>query len=677
MGRYLRFASVALALLLVPGRAPAQGRVTLQSLRNLVGLSSPTPSPDGRTVVLAVSRPDYTSDRNVSELYAVDVATGATRQLTFGRRSASSPRWSPDGRTLGFLAPDSAGNGQVWLMPMAGGDVRPLTTSGTGVEQFAWRPDGKAIAYVATDPEPEREGEAHHLTTFTVGAQDLFLRHPVRPQHIWLMPTDGGGAERLTGGDWSLEFVLPPGSPPSPLAWSPDGSRIAFARVPVPESGKLDSVNVWILDVATRQVRSFSGPAVFQNNPSFSPDGRNLIYWYPRDGRADLNWLNEVYVAPADGGTARSVTRALDRNIYYAEWMPGGRDLLVAGNDAATVGVWLQPLDARPAVALDLGDLVVNGAFGYEIAVASTGAIVMIGTTASRPPELYVLDSATARPRRLTDFNGWATGISWGRMERIRWKSDSFDPDGVLTYPPDFSPSRTYPLVLLIHGGPTSASRVGFSLLSQLMAAEGWLVFSPNYRGSDNLGNAYQAAILRDWGKGPGRDVMAGVAELRKRSYVDRRRSAVTGWSYGGYMTTWLLGNYPDEWRAGMAGAPVTSWEDQYNYSDGSVSVRYAFGGSPWTGDRARIYREQSPITYATRIKAPTLVMSNMEDFRVPPTQALALYRALKDNGVETEFTAFGGRTHASGDPVNAMERARLWVEWVRRHIGEAVAPVP
>jgi dipeptidyl aminopeptidase/acylaminoacyl peptidase len=240
----------------------------------------------------------------------------------------------------------------------------------------------------------------------------------------------------------------------------------------------------------------------------------------------------------------------------------------------------------------------------------------------------------------------------------------------VVGYPPNFDPTKKYPLVLLIHGGPTSASHVSFSTLAQLMATEGWVVFQPNYRGSDNLGNAYQTAIWNDAGAGPGRDVMAGVSMLRAKPYVDRTRTAVTGWSYGGYMTSWLIGNYPNEWRAAMAGAPVTSFEDQYNYGDGSRTYGYGFGGSPWTGDRQKAYREQSPITYATKIKTPTLVMTNMEDFRVPPTQAFALYRAMKDNGVETQMIGFKGRTHASADPVNARERNKLWIDWVRNHIG-------
>jgi len=240
----------------------------------------------------------------------------------------------------------------------------------------------------------------------------------------------------------------------------------------------------------------------------------------------------------------------------------------------------------------------------------------------------------------------------------------------VLVYPPNFSPTSSYPLVLLIHGGPQSSSKTGFSSLAQLMAAEGWLVFQPNYRGSDNLGNAYMAAITADAGPGPGRDVMAGIEELRRRPYVSPGRPAVTGWSYGGYMTTWLIGNYPDAWQSAMAGAPVSDLMEEYNLSDGNVAWRYSMGGSPWTGDREKLYREQSPITYVTRVKTPTLVMSLMEDFRVPTAQALSYYRALKDNGVETEYIAFPGRGHNPRDPVHSLERARLWVDWVKRHMG-------
>ena len=667
----LRLASVlgsaALVLTALPAHAETS-RFSLDLARKIVNVSSPRVSPDGKVAAFVVSRPNYVDDRNESELYIVDLAAGAPRQLTFERRQVSEPRWSPDGRGLAFLAPDSAGRSQVWLMPMSGGDARRITKSKTDVQHYAWRPDGAAIAYAAADEEPKREGEARHLATMEVGEQDLFLHAPMRPQHIWLQAVDTTAAQRLTSGAWSLELVLPPSSPPSHLSWSPDGRHIAFARVPLPQSGRFDSVSVRVLDVASRSIRSLNGAERFQNNPEWSPDGRSILYVYPREGRGDLARISESQLAPAAGGPGRSLTRALDRQTFGAEWMPGGGSILVAANDRATVGLWIQPLQGA-AKRVEMGDLVINGAFGYDVAVSSKGAIVFTATTANRPSELYVMDSPSARPRRLTDFNAWSKDVAWGREERITWRNDAFDEDGVLVYPPGFSPTSRYPLVLLIHGGPQASSKTGFSSLAQLMAAEGWLVFQPNYRGSDNLGNAYMAAITADAGPGPGRDVMAGIEELRKRPYVAPGKPAVTGWSYGGYMTTWLIGTYPDAWQSAMAGAPVSDLMEEYNLSDGNVAGRYSMGGSPWTGDREKLYREQSPITYVRRVKTPTLVMSLMEDFRVPTAQALSYYRALKDNGVETEYIAFPGRGHNPRDPLHSLERTRLWVDWVKRHM--------
>jgi dipeptidyl aminopeptidase/acylaminoacyl peptidase len=668
----LALCSMALVVSALPARAETS-RFSLDHARRIVNVSGPRISPDGRLVAFVVTRPNYADNRNESELYVAGLPTGAPRQLTFERRQVSAPRWSPDGLALAFLAPDSAGRSQVWLMPMSGGDARRITKSKTDVQHYSWRPDGGAIAYAAADEEPKREGEAKHLATMEVGDQDLFLHAPMRPQHIWLQAIDTTAAQRLTSGAWSIELVLPPGAAPSQLSWSPDGRQIAFARVPLPQSGRFDSTTVRVLEVASGAIRSLTGTERFQNNPEWSPDGKSIAYVYPREGRGDLGWMTEIHVAPASGGPGRSLTRALDRQFFGAEWMPGGKSVLVAANDGTGVGLWIQPVQGA-AKRIETGELVVSGAFGYEVTVSPKGALVFVATSPTRPAELYVMDSPAARPRRLTDFNGWAADVAWGREERVTWKNDKFDEDGVLVYPPGFNPASQYPLVLLIHGGPQSSSKTSFSALAQLLATEGWLVFQPNYRGSDNLGNAYMAAITADAGAGPGRDVMAGMAELRRRPYVSPAKPAVTGWSYGGYMTTWLIGNYPDAWQCAMAGAPVSDLVEEYSLSDGNVAWRYAMGGSPWTGDREKLYREQSPITYVTRVKTPTLVMSLIEDFRVPPSQALSYYRALKDNGVETEYIAFPGRGHNPRDPVHSLERSRLWVNWVKRHMG---TPVP
>jgi dipeptidyl aminopeptidase/acylaminoacyl peptidase len=244
--------------------------------------------------------------------------------------------------------------------------------------------------------------------------------------------------------------------------------------------------------------------------------------------------------------------------------------------------------------------------------------------------------------------------------------------DGVVTYPPGFDRQKKYPLVLYIHGGPRSASKDAFSSKPQLFAAQGWVVFEPNYRGSDNLGNAFQSAIWNDAGAGPGRDVMAGLAVLEKRGFTDRARTAVCGWSYGGYMTTWLLGNYPDRWKVAVAGAAVTDWLDQYDYGDANVRRGAGFGGSPYTDEkRMQAFREQSPMNYASKIKAPTLILSDTGDWRVPITQSFQLYHALSDNGVTTQFIAYPVAGHSPGDPVHARDVDRRWIAWLTKYLGD------
>jgi dipeptidyl aminopeptidase/acylaminoacyl peptidase len=243
----------------------------------------------------------------------------------------------------------------------------------------------------------------------------------------------------------------------------------------------------------------------------------------------------------------------------------------------------------------------------------------------------------------------------------------------VVTYPTDFTTGRKYPLVLYVHGGPRSASKDAFSSRAQLLAAKGWIVFEPNYRGSDNLGNAFQSAIWNDAGAGPGRDVMSGVEVLKKRGFVDEGRMAVSGWSYGGYMTTWLLGHYP-VWKAAIAGAAVTDWMDQYNLGDANVRRGATFGGSPYLDNRMAAYIEQSPITYASKIRTPTLILSDTGDYRVTVTQSYKLYHVLKDNGVTTQFIAYPIPGHSPTDPVRQRDIDRRWIAWLEKYLEAGAA---
>jgi dipeptidyl aminopeptidase/acylaminoacyl peptidase len=351
-----------------------------------------------------------------------------------------------------------------------------------------------------------------------------------------------------------------------------------------------------------------------------------------------------------------------------ATWLPDGKRLLVGGHDGTRTALWLQGLDGSSR-RLELGNVSPSWGFQVDASVGRDGAVVFAGAEPQRPSEVYYLSTPEATPRRLTDFNHDVAAMDLARPETISWQvQDSFTADGVVTYPPGFSPNKKYPLVLLIHGGPQAASTETFSPWVQLIAAHGYVVFEPNYRGSDNLGASYMRAIVNDAGAGPGRDVMAGLDALAKRGYVDESRIAVSGWSYGGYMTTWLVGHY-HKWKTAIAGAAVTDWIDSYNLSDLGVYPRQVFGGSPWVGSLEKAYREQSPITFASQIKTPTLIISTTGDARVPITQSFRLYHAIKDNGTPVKFVAYPVPGHFPADPVRRRDVFRRWVEWLDEYM--------
>ncbi|HXX16809.1 MAG TPA: prolyl oligopeptidase family serine peptidase [Candidatus Eremiobacteraceae bacterium] len=274
------------------------------------------------------------------------------------------------------------------------------------------------------------------------------------------------------------------------------------------------------------------------------------------------------------------------------------------------------------------------------------------------------------KPKRLTDFNHEIATLDLGDIDTFAWKGpDGFAEDGVVVYPPNFARDKKYPLVLWIHGGPTAIFPIDFDIVTQLMASHGYVVFAPNYRGSDNLGSKYQLAIVKDLVDGPGRDIMAGVGALEKQGFIDESRIGVSGWSYGGYLTSWLMSRY-HIWKAAVSGAASNSRADAYNLSDYGVKWRFMAGGSPWKKENAKTYQEQSPITYATAITAPTLILHATGDPRVPITNAYALYHALKDNGVRVKFIAIPLAKHdPSGDPVRFSAILQYLLDWFDQYL--------
>ena len=669
-GRILLTSVLLASCVVLEHGAKAQARrIEVADFVKVVAVSDPQIAPDGKSIVYVVSRMNMEQDRNDRDLVLQEIATAARHALTHDRKDVGSPRWSPTGDRIAFLAsvgPAKEEKAQIFVLSMSGGDALKITDAPSGVEQFAWRPISGEIAYVTADEAENRKDIEKHLDAFEVGDNGYLETKAPTPSHIWLVAVDGGKPRRLTSGSWTLPKVLPPSSPSSPISWSPDGKLLTFTKQEDPHSGDSDRRTVQILNVDTGETRKLTGHEKFEGFGLFSPDGSHVTYWYPRDG--DRANENEIFVTAASGGDGQDATRAIDRNILRAIWMPDGKSLLVGGHDGAQVGLWLQPLGGA-AKKLPLGEVSPSWSFWVDATVGRNGEIAFAGSTPNQPSELYYMATPNDAPMRLTNNNQEIAALALGRTERFEWQGpDKFHEDGVLIYPPGFQKGTKYPLVLIIHGGPRAATTTQYSFLPQFVAAQDCVVFQPNYRGSENLGNAYTRAIWNDAGGGPGRDVMAGIDALKKLGFVDESKIGVSGWSYGGYMTSWLIGHY-QVWKVAVAGAAVTNMFDQYNLADFNVTERYIFNGSPYVGDNIKAYREQSPITYAGQIKTPTLILSDTGDFRVTTTQSYELYHALKDNGVPVRFFAYPVGGHFPADPVRQMDVYRRWSEWLVQHL--------
>jgi dipeptidyl aminopeptidase/acylaminoacyl peptidase len=636
-----------LSLVLITAAIAGAQTFGIEQYAKIARVTDPHVSPDGASVVLVLGHPNYVDDRWDSELIRVELATGRVRDLTHQRRTAHSPRWSPSGDRLAFLA-DVAGQPQLFILETDGGEAQQITHASTGIQAFAWRPDGKAFAYISPDEAPARE---KYDDSFEVEANDYLLQSGTQPAHLWTIDSGGGTARRLTSGHWSVSG--------NSLSWAPSGDRIAF--VSQPSSGTRDSDKRSIETVLTSGGQPTPVAEFRQRHcsqPSFSPDGRWLQVTCPIDGHVKNQ--TELLIAPATGGEWKRVSAAIDRNFSRGVWTADSKSLIATGPDGTHSGLWTIGVDGTTK-QWQLGKISVAGL--ADVDVSREGQAVFIGTEPHRPAELYLLKSPKAEVVRLTNFHSEVAAMNLGRMESLFWKSDDGLPlSGVITFPPDFDPNKKYPLLLNIHGGPWGSSRETFSERSQMFASHGWIIFEPNYRGSDNAGNALYSAVYRDHGAGPGRDVMLGVAELKKRSYIDTNRIGVSGWSYGGYMTAWLIGHYQG-WKAAMAGAAVIDLSDDYNLNDLRLFTR-AFSDTLTQPKDLELIRQQSPITYVDEMKTPLLMISDTRDMRVPVTQSYKLFHALRERGQDVKMRLYPVAGHVPADPYRSRDVDRRWADW-------------
>ncbi|MDB5039765.1 MAG: hypothetical protein JWN27_491 [Candidatus Eremiobacteraeota bacterium] len=650
-------ASIALAVLFAPAAVHAAAApVTERDLRSLVTLLDPQISPDGKRVAVVVRRADFEKNVYKNELVLVDVKSGATRVLVKQRDDVASPRWSPGGDRLAYVATpekDAAAKdepqAQIAVLSMNGGEPVVITSAKQGVDAFAWRPDGRAFAYLTHDPSRDEKRMKAKDDWFEITDQAWTARSAPAPAHLWTVGADGKGTHRVTSGAWSLN-----GAP----AFSRDGGTVFAVRTPA-STNAYRSRSLVAVALPSGRVRALTSGRSSADAPAVSPDGTRLIAGGEHPAAFSQT---ELYQSDLAGRHVRDLSERLDRSIQFQTFVPGG--IVVGANDATRDRLFELAADGTPR-ALPLGD--VNASGGAS--AAHDGTLAFVGVTPARPAELYVLAPGAARPRRLTALNAAIAAHPAARSRTIVWRSaDGFDVDGVLTGPLGMTAGTRYPLVVLIHGGPTATSTDAYSALVQLMAARGWLVFQPNYRGSDNLGHRFAQATVPYITSSPARDVLDGVDAVEKLGIVDKTRIGVSGWSEGGLLTSWLIG-HDHRWRAAMSGAAVNDWTGYADMTDAKDFTPSFIGASPWSTPKMRaLYDAESPLTYAAAVTTPTLIMTDAGDFRVPTPLSYEFYHAIRATGTPVELVVFPVNGHNPSDPLHREDRTHRWVDWFATH---------
>jgi dipeptidyl aminopeptidase/acylaminoacyl peptidase len=650
--------------------------VTIDDVLDLKAVGSPQVSPDGSRVLYTVRGWEKQGERMESRthIWVVGVEGGAARQITFGERGESQPRWSPDGRFISFVAARGSGTGdnaprpQVHLMPADGGEAVALTAAKEGVKAYSWSPDSRRIAYVTTDPRSEEEEAAIRRRD-----DEQVFEGDFRHDHIWTIdvPAEGAAsapreAVRLTEGrDYT---VL--GAP----SWAPDGTRVAFAAKMTPMLRDSRS-DVYIADIASRRVQKISTNPGSDGEPSWSPDG------------ATIAWVSEPTTGdPLGDGTLPSyiglghlmlydVARGTITDAYRPdvgveprglEWTPDSRAILFGAGRRAYNEIFRFDVASRTYTALTREKTISYGSHSRD------GRVVAVTMdTPATPAEVYVTDPSFASFRRLTTTNPQAASFALGETEVVTWKStDGLEIEGVLLKPVGYTPGRRYPLLVVAHGGPAGAFvnnyRVGGLEGGQLWAGQGWAVFYPNPRGSSNYGEEFLRANINDWGGGDYRDIMSGVDALIARGIADPDRLAHIGWSYGGYMTAWVI-TQTTRFKAAMVGAGLTNMWSMYGTNDiPNVLVSY-FGGYP-NAETLPLYTGRSAMSFVDRVTTPTLILHGAEDARVPTGQAYELYRALKDRGRITELVFYPREGHGISEYYHRKDQLTRIHAWVTRY---------
>jgi dipeptidyl aminopeptidase/acylaminoacyl peptidase len=656
----MRFPRISILVLLFAPTVVAQTTWDPELQIKIKAVGTPRVSPDSKRVAYTISEAAMTSDRSeyVTQIWLATTDGKQNIQLTFGEKSSSNPRWSPDGNWIAFTSNRKDNKNNLYLLSVNGGEAEALTEVKSSVTNFAWSPDGKSIAFTMADPKSEEEEKNDKAKN-----DFRWVDENLKMSRLYVLPInkDANGKReprKLTNDNYNVDS----------FDWSPDGSRIAFAFSKTPVANDWTTSDVSIVEVANSKVTTLVNTPAAESAPIYSPDGNSIAITVsdnpPRWAQSEV-----IQVLPANGGQAKTLAVSFDAQPGIAGWSPDSKRIYFSEPKGTVTQIYSVDVFANRI------DEFKTAPAAYTVVELnrSGNTFGLIRHTPDSPAEVYVASVSDFTLKQISHANADLKIPAVGRTEVIRWKSkDGRDVEGLLTYPVGYQSGQRVPLILNVHGGPAGVFQqtfIGGRGVYPLatFASRGYALLRVNPRGSSGYGAEFRRANTKDWGFGDYQDLMTGVDKVIEMGVADPDRLGVMGWSYGGYMTSWIV-TQTKRFKAASAGAPVTNLMSFNGTSDIPGFIPDYMGGQAWEVMDA--YQKHSPMFNVKGITTPTMIQQGDADIRVPISQGYEFYNALKAQGVPTRMLVLPRQPHGPTEPKMQLAAMKANLEWFEKYLG-------